>query len=124
MMNNLLLDTNILVYLNQKNTKYIEYFESNSNFNLYISIISYIEYTVGIKNQESLKILDAVKQINLDQEVAKELVKITKAEGIKIRKQNIADLIIGCTAKTYDLKLVTNNPKDFSIFKNIKIIKP
>jgi len=106
-----LFDTNILIdYFNgeQRAKEEIEIYEFRA-----ISVITYIELLVGLKNLEEIdlikKFLHVFFIIDVDLDIAKLTVTIRKKYNLKI-----PDAIILATAQQNQCLFVTRDTKDFS----------
>ncbi len=127
-MTNYLLDTNICIYYLKGLHKLDQKIEKIGQELCYISEITLAELKFGVENSqypkenrkvlndfiEGIKILPIFNSIN---RYAKEKARLRKA-GQTI---DDFDLLIGTTAVTNDLILVTNNKKHFERIKNIEI---
>jgi predicted nucleic acid-binding protein len=124
-----ILDTNILIYSLSRDERYIDFIEKLNFSESAISVVTYMEVLVGIKRDTDQKhvqkVLDNLEVISLTREIGFEVASIIK----KLDKQNIKnvivpDLVIGQTALSLGVPLLTNNPKDFKIFEGLEIISP
>ena len=111
--NNLLLDTNILIYLSKKELKIEEFARKDDE--LYISVISVMEakgYQFGSKQEERIidSLCDNLIKVHLTDEVIKKVINFRKKHKIKL-----PDAIILASAIEYNLKLVTRNIRDFQM---------
>jgi len=111
--NNLLLDTNILIYLSKKQLK-LEDFASKDD-ELYISFISIMEakgYQFSNKQEERIidSLCDNLIKVHITDEVIKKVINFRKKHTIKL-----PDAIILASAIEYNLKLVTRNIIDFQV---------
>ncbi len=111
-----LIDTNIIIYYLDGDTKAIEFIENNL---LYcgISIITFLEVlSFAYTKKEETQIrdfLELFKIFEVDRKTTDIAIKTYKMKKIKI-----ADNLIASTAKCYDLTLATRNVKDF---RNIQL---
>jgi len=118
-----LLDSNIIIYLSQGKLDVDEILSEYNEF--FISIITYMEvlgYQFENQDEKELieQLLDQFEIIQLDMEIAKEVILIKQTKKIKL-----PDAIIFATAKMNDCNLMTNNVDDFkNIDEKVKIIKP
>lgn len=131
-----ILDTNVLIDLDQHPEKFKESIEKLATENiLYISSVTVFELWWGAyyshlkkKKNDNLgkefdEFLSAFVIINLDSEIA------IKASTISVNLQlvgktiDLHDLYIAATAKILDVPLVTNNIKHFEDIKDLAIIK-
>lgn len=127
---NILLDSDIIIdFLNKK--RLITDLALKSNDKFFISIISWLEVEYGFKKSKISRKTHLfqdfihnfqVQIISIDQEVAEKYLDIK----INLENKNISladfDLLIGATAITYNLSLITRNIKHFKRIKELKII--
>ena len=106
-----LFDTNILIdYLNQES-------KAKKELSLYsnhlISIITWMEVLVGIKEEDLPKVKNWLSSqfelVSIDEEISDKAVTIRKAKKVKL-----PDAIIQASAEQHNALLVTRNTKDFS----------
>ena len=125
----LLLDTNIVIYLLQRQEKYIRFSDSMENKDFGISVISYMEVLVGASEEDQMldayKFLNTVEVVPLDTLLAERCADILRQSDKKsLRNPRFSDTVIGQTALSLGVPLVTNNPKDFAGFRGLKVIVP
>lgn len=120
---NLLLDSNIIIYLSKGVIDTETLFAEHDKF--YISIITYME-VLGFRfsDQEEIKIIKELlgyfTLVNINMEIANTVVAIKQEKKIKL-----PDAIILATAKFSKSDLMTRNVKDFkNIYGDINIINP
>ena len=111
MTGNIVLDTNILIYLSKKLIKPEKIFEENAVF--YISVISKMELLgYAFKNQFEEEFLvyltNALKVVALDDAIVDTTIALRKNNKIKL-----PDAIVYATAELLNGKLFTNNIADF-----------
>jgi len=121
----ILLDSNIIIYLSKRKINISDIFFDNTNY--YISIITYMEllsYNFINKKEEDLilQILSSLKILNIDLAIANRVISLKKSRKIKL-----PDAIIVATAKYYNLILFTNDKQLLNIedikTKEIKVLK-
>ncbi|MBK8510842.1 MAG: type II toxin-antitoxin system VapC family toxin [Saprospiraceae bacterium] len=123
-----LLDTNIAIFYMKGKYNLDERFVNITPGNLFISEITLAELKYGVENSEhtekNRKVLDlfltGVKILPIFHALdlyAKEKVRLQKA-GTRI---DDFDLLIGTTAITHNLVMVSNNTSHFKIIKGIKL---
>lgn len=121
--NRLLLDSNILIYISRKELE-LEKFASLGDI-LGISVITYIEakgYDFQNSKEEEIinDLCNNLEIINIDDKIAKQVIKLRKERKIKL-----PDAIILATAIVHNMSLVTHNTADFIHFaKRLHIIDP
>ena len=128
-MKDILLDTNILIYLSKGNEKYIQFIETLKEQKLAISIFTYMELLVGSKqNEDYLTLLELLKNFNIidfNKDISDIAIKYLRIRDKKsLRDPKFIDILIASTAIFYSLPLMTNNPKDFLFFKDLSLIIP
>ena len=116
--NNILLDSNIVIYLSQKKLTVNDVFEYNKKYS--ISIITYMEilsYNFPTKEEESFirKILSLFEIIDISKDIANKVIELKKTRKIKL-----PDAIIVATALQYNYILYTND-KQLHTINNLKI---
>ncbi len=129
-MPDVLLDTNIVVYLFKKEKKYIDFLNETYGDKTYgISIVTYMEALIGAhddREEQTIRAhLDQFEIITLSVEIARQTamwIRRRKQKGL--RDPGISDTLIGQTAFVLGVPLVTNNPKDFSAFKELELRVP
>ena len=110
-MNKYLLDTNVLIYYLNNDTKSIKFIDNNLH-KCAISIITYLEILVfPYDDEEDKKIRDFLELFTIF-DINREIVDIA-IKTYRNKKIKMADNLIGSTAKLYDLILVTRNVNDF-----------
>ena len=124
-----LLDTNIIIYLLNKEQKYIDYLISLDNKTLGISVISYMEVMIGIRNKNHLddaeSILSNIEIMELSKEIGLSSIQLLRKKKKKnLKYPKLADIIIAQTAINLRVPLLSNNPKDLTRIKNLEIITP
>lgn len=128
-MRQLLLDTNIVIYLLKRNPHVAVWLEKFRDYTFVISIISWIEALAGsfhhgtdintLENELSNFIC-----LPLHATAAKKTAGLLQENIKKGKKKTFQDCVIAATAMTYDIPLFTNNPNDFRNFKGLKVISP
>lgn len=111
--NNVLLDSNIIIYLSQKKLTVDEVFEETKNYS--ISLITYMEilsYKFPTQEEEQFihKLLSMFKIIDISKNIADEVIKLKKSRKIKL-----PDAIIVSTALLTHSILYTNDRQLHSI---------
>ena len=108
-----ILDSNIIIYLSQKKLSINEVFEDNKRYN--ISLITYMEilsYNFPSKEEENFirKLLSLFRIIDINKKIAKEVIKLKKKRKIKL-----PDAIIVATAIVENAILYTNDKQLHSV---------
>jgi predicted nucleic acid-binding protein len=117
-----LIDTNILIdaQMNRLSEYGLVFLENIINKDFTVSFITYIEY-LGYKyiTPQSEEFISFATVIDIDKSIIDTCIILRKNYKIKL-----PDAIIAATALACDFILVTNNEKDFTEIKNLKIINP
>ena len=123
-----LLDTNICIYFLKGQFKLEKKFESVGLYEMAISEITVAELVFGAENsQNPSHNLETVEKFSEKITILPliEAVKIYGKEKSRLRKEGKMisdfDLLIGATAITNDLVMVTRNVKEFKRIKGIKL---
>lgn len=124
-MNNILLDTNILVYHvagDQSATKLVD--EAVTNERFFVSILSVIEFLGwhGHSNEKFAKckeLIGLARIFPVSSEVADKAVELRRSKKIKL-----ADAVIAATALVNELSLATRNIRDFKGIQNLQVFNP
>ncbi len=120
------LDTNVIIYLLKQDKYYINYINNLNNAKLGISVITWMELIMGTPDTNTISYLkDLLSVINLNTRIGEKTCYYLKLQSSKnLKSPKFMDVIIAATALEYNLPLLTNNPGDFKIFKELKIIVP
>ena len=127
-MSKYLIDTNICIYFIKGKFNLLEKFENAGEQNCFISEITLAELKYGVANSEQPE----KNQKNLDNFLSGvTIIPIFHAldlyakEKARLRKSGKPiddfDLLIGATAVTHDLVMVTNNTDHFTRIRGIKV---
>ena len=108
-----ILDSNIVIYLSQKKLSINDVFEDNKRYN--ISLVTYMEilsYNFPSKEEEDFihKLLSLFRVIDINKTIAKEVIRLKKKRKIKL-----PDAIIVATALVEDAILYTNDKQLHSV---------
>lgn len=121
MMQEYILDSNILIYLSNKDPKIKKMLQSLKREYFFVSTISTIEVLMGAKNEKDEKELNRFihqfAPIDLNSAIGREAVKMSKKQEKKLK---FKDLLIAATAQVEGLTLVTAD-KDFKKIKGLKV---
>ena len=125
----LLIDTNIVIYLINTDLKYTTFMEKFIGKRVGVSIVTYMEALIGATIDQYEKdihqFFEKTEVIPLDVTIAQKCAAWLKESSHRnLRHPHLADIIIGHTALILGIPLVTNNPKDFASFKGLKLITP
>ena len=116
--NNIILDSNIVIYLSQKKLALNDIFEEHKNYS--ISLITYMEilsYNFPTQEEENFvrKLLSLFQIIDISKTIANKVIELKKIKKIKL-----PDAIIVSTALTTNSTLYTND-KQLHTIDNLKI---
>lgn len=120
---NIVLDTNILIYLSKKQLDLEQLFQENARYS--ISVITKIELLgYPFKSEEELNIINgiinALNEIPLSDEVVQLTISLRKRYKIKI-----PDAIVYASAQALNGSLYTNNLADFvKINESVELYNP
>lgn len=128
-MADILLDTNIVIYLLNRKPDYVSFLDTLKDKHFGISVISYMEVLIGAHNESDKAAFEAflvqTEIIPLDSMIARKSAGWLQASAQKsLRNPSLADVVIGHTAIALGIPLATNNPKDFQSFRGLKILTP
>ena len=118
-----LLDSNVFVYISQKQLDFEKLLEKHDNF--YASVISKMEVLgYNFNNQEEKDIVEnmfnEIEIINLNEDIVNKVIEIRKKKKIKL-----PDAIVYATASSNELDLITRNVDDFkNIDNSVKVNNP
>ncbi len=123
----ILLDTNILIYLLNSDTKTIDFLEKFDE-EFAISVISYIEVMIGREKEgfskdQMKEHLSSFSLLPITINEASNVLEALDNKKSSLRKVHLQDYFIGATAVANDIPLVTNNGKDFKVFSKLKLIE-
>ena len=124
MIYNYLLDTDVLIWYLRGNQKAYELIDSLDNFT--ISSVTYMELVQGMRNKEELRLLQrtlkswGVNVIYINEEISARALFFVE-EYFLSHSMQLADALIGATAVTNGLELITANDKHYRVIKDLKI---
>jgi predicted nucleic acid-binding protein len=124
-----LIDTDVLIWYLRGNQKAYKIIEEQNGF--FISVVSYMELVQGMHNKRELTLLRKTmrnwnaKIIYLDEDISSKAMFYVEQHFLS-HSIMIADALIGATAASAGLKLLTANVKHYKILKNLEleIFKP
>jgi predicted nucleic acid-binding protein len=128
-MQQVLLDTNIVIYLLKSDLAFISLMEQWGDRLFSISIVTWIEILAGSFHHQ--KDIDELREnlndfilLPIDMKIGRVAAELIQDNVKNKRKKNFQDAAIAATAIAHNMPLVTNNPKDFRQFRGLKIISP
>ncbi len=119
---NLLLDSNILIYLAQKKLAPDDFILPNDL--LFVSDISLME-TLGYafsdltEKQETEALLNVLVRLPIVDSVVMKVIEMRQS-----RRMKLPDAIIAATALLFDCKVVTRNVSDFAGLDRLEVLNP
>jgi len=122
----MLVDTDVLVWYMRGNEKAKRVITNLKNFS--ISVVTYIELVQGLRNKEELNVLRnslkgwGTETIYINEEISTKAMFLVEQYYLSHSIQ-LADALVGSTAVTYGLPLLTANTKHYTIIKNIILKK-
>lgn len=128
-MKQLLLDTNIVVYLLNGDPNYIELLKKFESTTFLISIVTWIEALAGSLHHgkgidELMEDINSIPRLYVNEKIGRIAAYLIQNNFRKKHSKKFPDIIIAATAISHDLPLFTNNPKNFRGFKGLKILSP
>ena len=124
-----LVDTDVLIWYLRGNEKAYNIIEDLESFS--ISVITYMELVQGMRNKKELNSLRQTLQawnckiLYITEEISAKAMFAVEQHFLSHSMQ-LADALIGSTAITHGLSLITANDKHYKIMKgiHIKIFRP
>lgn len=122
-----LLDTNVIIYMFGQHPTYLDFLKSMAGKTLGMSVITYMEALVGARNDEEERrmrdFLDDFEITSVNLGIGRAVAMWMRRRKLKsLRNPGLSDTIIGHTALALNVPLVTNDPKDFAVFSELKTI--
>lgn len=122
----MVIDTDVIIWYLRGNTKSFKLIENAEKFS--ISVITYMELVQGMRNKKELNTLRQAlhawnsKILYISEEISAKAMFAVEQHFLSHSMQ-LADALIGATAITYGLPLVTGNDKHYKIMKDIQLKK-
>lgn len=119
---NLLLDSNIVIYIAQK--KLVPEAFAQPDDALFISDITFMEtlgyaFSVTDEKQKTEALLAILYRFPLSELIVQKVIEIRQS-----RRMKLPDAIIAATALLHDCELVTRNTADFSGLPGLQVVDP
>lgn len=120
----MLIDTDVLIWYMKGNRKAYEVIEETDQF--FISVVTYIELVQGMRNKQELVLLrKALKKWNskllyINEEISIKAMFYIEQHYLSHSMQ-LADAMIGATAVTHGIPILTGNDKHYKNVNEIKI---
>ena len=122
----MVIDTDVLIWYLRGNDKAFKLIENLDNFSL--SVITYMELVQGMRNKKELnKFRQALhawntKILYISEEISAKAMFAVEQHFLSCSIQ-LADALIGATAISYGVPLLTGNDKHYKIMKEIQLKK-
>ena len=122
----MVVDTDVLIWYMKGNEKAYKTIENSKNF--FISVITYMELVQGMRNKNELNNLRNAlhvwnsKILYISEEISVKAMFFVEQHYLSHSIQ-LADALIGATAISYGLPILTGNDKHYKILKNTQIKK-
>lgn len=120
----MVIDTDVLVWYLRGNDKAFKLIENLDNFS--ISVITYMELVQGMRNKKELnKLRQALhawntKILYISEEISAKAMFAVEQHFLSHSMQ-LADALVGATAISFGLPLLTGNDKHYKIMKEIQL---
>ncbi|WP_420627575.1 type II toxin-antitoxin system VapC family toxin [Candidatus Leptofilum sp.] len=122
----MLIDTDIIVWYMRGNEKARETIETYPRFS--ISVVTYMELVQGMRNKNELRALRRALRawkteiIYINEEISSKAMFFVEQYYLS-HPVHLADALIGATAVTHGLSLLTGNAKHYTPIKDVEIVK-
>ena len=122
----MVIDTDVLIWYMKGNEKAYKAIENSRNF--FISVVSYMELVQGMRNRAELDSLRRAlriwnsKILYISEEISIKAMFFVEQHYLSHSIQ-LADALIGATAVTHGLPILTGNGKHYRVLKDVKIKK-
>ncbi|MEW6519418.1 MAG: type II toxin-antitoxin system VapC family toxin [Thermodesulfobacteriota bacterium] len=122
----MIIDTDVLIWYLRGNEKAFQLIENLGNFS--ISVVTYMELVQGMRNKKELNTLRQAlhawdtRILYITEEISAKAMFAVEQHFLSHSLQ-LADALIGATAITYGLPLLTGNDKHYRIMKDIQFKK-
>ena len=122
----MVIDTDVLIWYMKGNEKAYKIIETSKSF--FISVVTYMELVQGMRNKKELNHLRKAlhdwnsKILYVSEEISVKAMFFVEQNYLSHSVQ-LADALIGATAVTYGLPILTGNDKHYKILKDIQIKK-
>jgi predicted nucleic acid-binding protein len=122
----ILIDTDVLIWYMRGNEKAYDIIENLNSFS--ISVVTYMELVQGMKNKKELNSLRQAlhgwntKLVYISEEISAKAMFFVEQHFLSHSLQ-LADALIGASAITYGLPVVTGNDKHYKVMGDIEVQK-
>ena len=122
----MLIDTDVIIWYMNGNMRALNTLEKYHGFS--ISVITYMELVQGMRNKNELNLLrKALKswetKINYVTEEISSRAMFYVEQHFLSHSMQLADALIGATAVSHGIPLITGNTKHYKIVKELELIK-
>ena len=120
----MVIDTDVLIWYMKGNEKAYKVIENSKNF--FISVVTYMELVQGMRNKNELNNLRRalhvwnLKILYISEEISVKAMFFVEQHYLSHSIQ-LADALIGATAISCGLPILTGNDKHYKILKDIRI---
>ena len=120
----LMIDSDVLIWYMRGNSKAYNTIEEQNGF--FISVVTYMELVQGMQNKRELTLLRKTmrnwnaKILYINEDISTKAMFFVEQHFLS-HSIVLADALIGATAISNGLKLLTSNIKHYKILKNIEI---
>ena len=122
----MVIDTDVLIWYMKGNARAYKVIEKSKNF--FISVVTYMELIQGMRNKNELQNLRRAlhvwnsKILYISEEISIKAMFFVEQHYLSHSIQ-LPDALIGATAVTYGLPILTGNDKHYKILKGMQIKK-
>ena len=122
----MVIDTDVLIWYMKGNAKAYKVIEKSKNF--FISVVTYMELVQNMRNKNELQNLRRAlhvwnsKILYISEEISIKAMFFVEQHYLSHSIQ-LPDALIGATAVTYGLPILTGNDKHYKILKDLQIKK-
>ena len=120
----MMVDSDVIIWHMRGNLKARDLLDTNTGF--YLSAVTYMEVVQGLRNKKELKAFKEALQfwqtkiLQIDERISTKAMLYVEQYFLSHSLQ-LADALIGATAISYQLRLVTGNSKHYSVFRGLEI---
>ena len=122
----MVIDTDVLIWYMRGNENAYQLIEHSNNF--YISVVTYMELVQGLRNKKELNALRnalhgwKAQILYISEEISAKAMFYVEQHFLTHSMQ-LADALIGATAITHGLPILTGNDKHYKVMKDLQIKK-
>jgi len=122
----MVIDTDVLIWYMRGNEQAYQLIENSSNF--YVSVVTYMELVQGLRNKKELHALRKAlhdwqaRILYISEEISAKAIFLVEQYFLS-HSMHIADALVGATAITHGLPLLTGNDQQYRVMKDLQIKK-